>query len=513
VLQVIALEAQNLTGADYVAIGVGTDPEKPFEPWVFTGVEQAVAGAIGRVPRPVGTLGRVASGGDVIRADDIRRHPAFRSFPPHHPEMGSLLGVPILHAGRSVGNLYLAKSLGRIPFSLQDERLIRMLAARVAVAIETARLYAGEANQRVWLQTIIDQMPEPVVVVDEDGRMSAVNQALSALSCGDTGATDPFGNRVLFDLFAPDGSPVAFEKRPVIRALLAGDMTKGQEFLVKRHDGKMLPVLLTASPIRCATGRITGAVGLVQDISVHKELERLREEWAAVVAHDLRQPISVIRLATESILRADVSELREPQLRALERVRAASMRLNRMVDDLMDASRIEAKRLSVERAVVDLHGIIESVVEGLADATTGHRVRIAGDIDQSVFVDADRIQQVLGNLLANAAKYGTAGTDIGIDVVTHDDTIEVIVKNHGPGISPDQLPTLFSRFARTREARASGAAGLGLGLYISKGLVEAHGGRLWAESAPGETTSFHFTIPAAPRAPLPYPPAEPHAPI
>jgi signal transduction histidine kinase len=114
-------------------------------------------------------------------------------------------------------------------------------------------------------------------------------------------------------------------------------------------------------------------------------------------------------------------------------------------------------------------------------------------------VDRDRIQQVLENLLCNAAKYGEPGTTIRVDTIRQDELIEVRVTNQGRGIPADQLPQLFNRFARTREARAGRESGLGLGLYIAKGLIEAHGGRLWAESIPGESTTFHFTVPLAPR--------------
>jgi PAS domain S-box-containing protein len=501
VLQMIALQAQTLTHADYVAIGVGTDPGKPFDPWVFIGLGPEIADAIGRFPRPVGTLGRVACAGEIIRSADVQHHPAFHGFPPHHPEVEALLGVPILHRGRPVGNLYLGKNHGAAEFSDHDERLIRMLAARVAVAIETARLYAGEANQRAWLQTIIDQMPEAVILLDERGRLRAMNQALTALSCGDTGVTDPYGNPMFFDIRAPDGSVVAFEELPVVRALEAGEVSMGQELLLRQCDGRMVPVLVNATPVRNSHGEITGAIGLIQDISARKELERLREEWASVVAHDLRQPVGIIYLATDSLLKRQEVDSPEQRRTKLDRIRAASERLSRMINDLLDASRIEARRLSVECTVVNLNTVIESVVESLQDVTASHRVRIVGEAEQSAWIDADRIHQVLGNLVTNAAKYGSADTDIRIEVVRRDDLVEVIVTNHGPGIPPEQVPLLFSRFMRTREARTTGAPGLGLGLYISKGLVEAHGGQLWVESVPGETTSFHFTLPRTPQPP------------
>jgi PAS domain-containing protein len=129
-----------------------------------------------------------------------------------------------------------------------------MLAARVAMAIETAKVFAEEALQRAWLQTILDQMPEAVVLLDEHGRVRALNPALSALSCGETGATDPYGNPRIFDLRAPDGSVVPFEKWPVIRALEAGEASIGEDFLLRQRDGRMVPILVNASPVRSPAG-------------------------------------------------------------------------------------------------------------------------------------------------------------------------------------------------------------------------------------------------------------------
>jgi signal transduction histidine kinase len=114
-----------------------------------------------------------------------------------------------------------------------------------------------------------------------------------------------------------------------------------------------------------------------------------------------------------------------------------------------------------------------------------------------VWIDPDRIHQVLDNLISNAEKYGRPGTEIRIECLDRGELLEVVVTNHGPGIPADELPQLFSRFGRTRDARADRTPGIGLGLYIARGLVEAHGGHIWAESVPGATTSFHFTVPTA----------------
>ena len=495
VLTMIALQARALTHADYVALGIGTDEATPFHPWVFLGVPQETAHAIGRFPRPVGTLGTVARKGELVRVADVHRHPDFQGLPPHHFELESFLGVPIQYRGRSVGNLYLGKKSGAPEFSEQDERLIRALASRVAVAIETALLYTSESLQRQWLQNNIDQMPDGVLLYDEHGRLKARNQAIAELVCAEPGRTDPYGNEATFDAREPDGRITPPDELPIVRAIRDEEATFRRELLLRRRDGDFVPVWVSTVPVRDPKDRLSGVVMVVSDISAHRELERLREEWAAVVAHDLRQPLGAIAMTAEAELRLHSGELAEHERRAFERIRSASERLSRMVADLSDASLIESRRLSIEPRSVDVHALVGSVVESLSEATAAYDVRIQAEPGETAWVDPDRIHQVLANLISNAAKYGQSGTEITIEVAAHDDFLELIVTNHGPGIASEDLPFLFGRFTRADDPRRPRAPGLGLGLYIAKGLVEAHGGKIWAESVPGDTTRFHFTMP------------------
>lgn len=493
VMNMIALQARALTSAEYVALGVGTDPHVPFSPWVSLGATQDMAAAVGHSPRPVGTLGLVSREGQTVRVADVRRHPAFQGFPAGHLPMASLLGVPIRYRGRAVGNLYLANSPGGAAFSEEDERRIQLLAARTGVAIETATLYAGEAGRRAWLQTVIEQMPEAVVIVDPNGGFLH-NQAAGALFPARASVGNPFAH----ELADPSGATVPDEARPLRRALTEGVTTVRAEYLVVGLRGERIPVLISATPIR-VDDRVTGAVAVFQDVRDQKELERLKEEWTSIVAHDLRQPVGTIRLSIDRLLSQREGLRPEQERTLLTRVRDSSIRLSRMIDDLLDASRIEADRMSIEPRLTDLHAVVDRTVAHLPEGLRGHRVQVVAGAEVSAWVDPDRIQQVLENLLSNAAKYGAPGTDIRVDLVGREDEVEVTVSNEGAGIRPEELPHLFNRFARTREARAGREPGLGLGLYISSGLVRAHGGRLWAESVPGRTTSFHFVVPSTER--------------
>jgi signal transduction histidine kinase len=137
------------------------------------------------------------------------------------------------------------------------------------------------------------------------------------------------------------------------------------------------------------------------------------------------------------------------------------------------------------------------VCERTANVTAGRLVSVhEGGLSRVAWADSTRIEQVIENLVSNACKYGAPGTEICVCVEGHGDHVEVTVSNHGCGVDPAEVPRLFQRFMRSSTSRASGTSGIGLGLYICKGLVEAHGGRIWVESKPGETTTFHFTLPS-----------------
>jgi signal transduction histidine kinase len=270
-----------------------------------------------------------------------------------------------------------------------------------------------------------------------------------------------------------------------------------EEELLARPDGSRVPVLVSTAPVRGRWGEVIGAVVTFEDITPLKELERHREEWTSVIAHDLRQPVTVIHARADLLQRRLQRQVSPEELsKHLEHIRTAARSLNTMIGDLLDVSRIEARRLSLELQTVDLPALVQQVMDRAADATQGHPVEVQVDGDIPLIeVDPGRVEQILGNLLSNAAKYSDRGTEILVKVERRDGVIQVAVTNRGKGIPSEEIPRLFTRFHRTEWANEERITGLGLGLYISKGLVEAHGGQIWAESIPGQTTTFSFTLP------------------
>ncbi|WP_438014960.1 PAS domain S-box protein [Sorangium sp. So ce315] len=356
--------------------------------------------------------------------------------------------------------------------------------ARKQAEEERERLLAQLDAERRTLQTIFDNAPVPLLLIDRSGAERVIANPHALELTGGATARGQYVGR----LRRADGTPVPLDELPSSRAM-RGETIPGEELVVARADGSCRTFLIAAAPLRDGAGNITGAVVAGEDISPLKELERMREEWTSVIAHDLRQPISTI------VFKASMLAKQPQDSDKAQHILASAAQLNRMITDLLDASRLEARRLDLMRMEVDIPALIRATVERTTDATRGHRVDVEVlDGIPPLLADPGRLEQVLTNLLSNAAKYGAPGTPIRVSVERRGGEVLVAVENEGKGIAPEDLPRLFARYYRTREAKAGGAAGLGLGLYIVRGLIEAHGGRIWAESASGKTR-FQFTLP------------------
>lgn len=291
--------------------------------------------------------------------------------------------------------------------------------------------------------------------------------------------------------------PLAYEELPGVRAL-RGEQIERVEMRLRRPDGRLVPILVNATHIPGGGRTPPGAVVVFEDISALKDLERLRTEWSALIVHDLRQPLHSIDLYAQLVIQQAPDDL--ALQRRAQQIRALTRRLSRMVQDLVDFTRLEARQLTLDRTSADLAELVKEATERIALEVPERPIQLhVRGAPAWVDVDPDRIAQIMDNLLTNAIKYGDSGTPIRVEVETGAGRASVSVTNQGPGIAPEHMPYLFGRFQRGRDAERRGVKGLGLGLYITRELVEAHQGQIVAESTPGATTTFRFTLALAPQ--------------
>jgi signal transduction histidine kinase len=231
-------------------------------------------------------------------------------------------------------------------------------------------------------------------------------------------------------------------------------------------------------------------------VAAHAEVRRLHEELSAIVAHDLRGPISALRMQSELLLeKAEAGEIRAP-VAAIERIRRATTDLMRLAEDLLDAGRIETGRLRIDASPLSIADAARDLLERLGPALRQHPIELTCAPAPQALVDPSRFDQILTNLVDNACKYSPAQSPVQVVVEPSRSGVLLSVRDEGMGIAPQDLPWLFDRFFQTRRARAK-KSGLGLGLYITKGLVEAHGGRIEVESVVDRGSTFRVWLPAA----------------
>ncbi|MGH9224650.1 MAG: ATP-binding protein [Acidimicrobiales bacterium] len=339
-----------------------------------------------------------------------------------------------------------------------------------------------------------DLLPDAVLHVDADRRLQAVNAAAALL----TGyAPDDMVGRTVDELLAPqrpDGQPVwANGWHPSTRLRSVSGIPE-QRVRLRAADGHEVAVTVTGRYHRDGDGRLQGAV-LVLRPGPRRRAPAEGMEVIATVSHELRSPLTSVKGYT-SLLLNRWERLADDQKRVmLEQVHNDADRVTRLVTELLDISRLESGRLTLRRQLVDVPALVEVVTEKVRMNEPQLDVAVSFPDDfPRAFADPDKVEQVLTNLVENAAKYASPK---GMRVVgsAHDGLIEVAVSDRGDGIAPSDLPRVFTKFFRRAETRPTGS---GLGLWISRGLVEAHGGRLVAESVVGTGSTFRFTLPTEP---------------
>jgi PAS domain S-box-containing protein len=296
-----------------------------------------------------------------------------------------------------------------------------------------------------------------------------------------------------------DGTPVTAEHWGWKR-VLTGDTVVGEELVVKHPDGRVLPILMSGAPLRDDDGAIIGGVVAFQDITSLYEVDRLKSEFVSIVSHELRTPLTSIKGALQLLL--SESPAADPDHVTLMNVALSNTdRLVRIINDILDISKIEAGRLELNAKTQSVAEVVTLSVQNVQHLAQSASLTIATVIEPDVpaiHVDLDRTIQVVVNLLSNALKFAPAKSEVTLSARRErDGFVAISVTDRGRGIPPDKVGLLFQKFQQLDDANTRKVRGTGLGLAIVKALVEKQGGRVRVESEVGKGSTFTITVPVA----------------
>jgi two-component system phosphate regulon sensor histidine kinase PhoR len=430
-------------------------------------------------------------------------------------EFTSCVHLPLLAGGTVVGviSMYGDETLRE----RVDVPALMTMGSQLGLAIANVRLYQDTRTERLKLAAVINSIAEGVVLCNHEGRLVLANQsAMELLSVERIPAAQSLSE--MPDFYAMrdlEGETLPVERLPLARAL-SGEVFHEYRLLSRGASGLDTVLSFSGAPVYNDENDVDGAVVIFRDVTTSQKLERAKDDFLAVAAHELRSPLAAVRGYTDLLVRREQRRGEEdsPELRGLTILAQQVTHMLRMVDNILDVSRIDAGQISLQLQRVNLVALVEQVLEQQRPTAGDRSLEMECDEQELIAVcDSLRIRQVLTNLVGNAIRYSPPATRVCVQLTiesaaelaarhpayaaAHSDLDErellarISVQDQGAGISDEQLGRLFKRYARGRERSGEG---LGLGLYLSREFVARHGGEIWAESREGQGSTFYFTL-------------------
>lgn len=382
----------------------------------------------------------------------------------------------------------LAARLGAIAVLIGVAALVGGLAAK--------RLIQQLAHEREISSMILSSLAEGVVTTSRDGRIVSVNQAMERLSGRRDAEIVGVPYTEAFRLLDGQHTPIPPERMLRTQAIesRAPVASHGFDLMLDTTRGPV-PVTVTAAPLFDFQGEVIGGVEVLRDVSHEREVDQLKSSLISTVSHELRTPLTMIRGFAELLGQRELDQ--ESSHQALEQIRVSAERLSRLIDDLLSVSRIESG-MSLDLAPVDVADVAMEVIPGFSKDRD-----ITVDLEEGlppVMADRDKLVQVVTNLVSNAVKYSASESPVRVRAGAESAEVVITVEDEGIGISEEDQSNLFTKFFRSSREEVRRAGGTGLGLYITRRLVEMQSGRIWLKSAVGEGSRFFFSLPTPPEA-------------
>ncbi len=404
-----------------------------------------------------------------------------------------VVALPLVIKDEIIGLIYIFRSLGA-GFTINDRKVLADFADQAAIAVQNARLYQQVADERTRLNAIIENSGDGVMILGADRTIRAWNKTLTGMT--GVPAEEAIGRHCyeVLNLHNRQGVSVCHTQCPLVKPPDDGRLYA--EGYTQRADGIKVALADNYSPQYDEEGNTVSVIANVRDVSRLREAEELKNTLLSVISHELKTPVSIIKGYASTLMRQDANWDKGTLTEGLSIIEEEADKLNELINNLLDASRLQAGGLKLQFSYVDLTSMAEKVVEKFRPQTDQHTFSLDFPPDfPPVRADYERIREVLSNLVSNAIKYSPGGGLIRVGGWVEEDQVGIFVSDEGIGIPASEQERIFERFARVDNSLTRQMPGAGLGLFLVKAVVEAHGGRVWVDSRPGHGSTFNFTLP------------------
>ena len=408
--------------------------------------------------------------------------------------MGLLNGtaLPLAAHDQVIGVIFIFRNYQDL-FTSNDRVILQSFADQAAIAVYNARLYGQVSYEKQRLDALLDSAADGIMILNADLTIERVNDAFERIygKVNDE-LVGLSHDEVICWIQDPQGSTLneaianSWPLTPNATLYVEGDL--------KRALPSPLPIGVTYAPLLSNDGKLRNIIASVRDITHFRTADEIKSTFISIVSHELRTPVALIKGYASTLRRDDAKWDKSTINDSLAVIEEEADRLSKMIDDLLDASRLQAGGVNLNHADVSLPQLAQRVAERFSTQSNKHRI-IAEFPDKFpvILADETRIEQVISNLVSNALKYAPKG-DIKISGSMRPEQVVICVSDEGPGIEAKDLPHIFDRFYRSTNA-VKQTKGAGLGLYLARAVVEAHGGRIWADPKPDSGARICFSLP------------------
>ncbi len=403
------------------------------------------------------------------------------------------VGLPLITREKVIGVIFVFRNYAGI-FSSNDRALLQDFANQAAIAVDNAQLYQQVRQEKQRMDALLDSAADGILIISPAHIITRANPAFARMLEAPIENIAGKSHEEAINLTCHEDM-LTLEQAEAGGWPLTPNATLYVEGDLQRISGVSLPVGITYAPLVSLEGNLLNIIATVRDITRFREAEELKSTFISVISHELKTPVALIKGYVGTLRREDANWDREIVKDSLAVIEDEADRLTGLIENLLDASRLQAGGLSLNLSDVALDAVADMIAKRFQIQSSIHKISVDFPPNFPIITgDETRLDQVLANLISNGIKYSPQGGKIVISGQVRPSNVIICVSDTGPGVAPEDIPHIFDRFYRSSNAKRT-TKGAGLGLYLARAVIEAHGGRIWVDPQPGYGARICFSIP------------------